>query len=315
MSLFQEIKKGFSIPDAYENWSAYRETLTNYLIKETDKIEIDLSDLSGELNKGYLQTESLPTLAIVGAGGLNDIDVRMLLPHFSKISLLDMDMETVKNALYREGIEHDERIEVVSFTLNGLEESNYESFTRKLEDYVREARDDISSESFGRYAMEIVDEQITSAFFNLESRLPDNYDYVWCMGVHSQLYCMYAYIFKAFLVNLKGTVFETIDWAEELFTRFLFQKASLMIPMVNDRLLHSCKEQLYVGCEWDLLLESQTEYICGDYPLNAVEGAYQTICDFRDRSELQSESMIMWPFDAENNRNYLMLIQKIKGIN
>lgn len=315
MSLFQEIKKGFLIPDAYEKWSAYRETLTNYLIMEADKIEIALSDLSGINHNRYLHNDSLPTLAIVGAGGLNDIDVRKLLPHFSKISLLDMDVETVKSALYRDGLEDDERIELVSYSLNGLEESNYEVFTRKLEEYVRDVRDDISSEAFCRYAMEIVDEQITLAAFNIDSELPDKYDYVWCMGVHSQLYCMYAYIFEAFLINLAGTVFDTIDMAHGLFTQFLFRKASLMISIVNDRLLHSCKDQLYVGCEWDLLLEPQTEYVCGDYPINAVEGAYQAICDFRDRSELQSESMIMWPFDAENNRYYLMLIQKIKGIN
>ena len=75
MGIYEQMKKNFIMADAYEDWSAYRNTLTDYLIGLADGEEIPLN-----ITRHMYEEISLPTLAIIGAGRLNDLDLQRLLP-------------------------------------------------------------------------------------------------------------------------------------------------------------------------------------------------------------------------------------------
>ena len=78
MSVYDELLKTQTIPHAYENWAEYRRELTEYLTGVTD---------AGS------------TLAVFGAGSCNDLDLCMLREHFSQITLIDCQKESMFAAL------------------------------------------------------------------------------------------------------------------------------------------------------------------------------------------------------------------------
>lgn len=66
--LYDQLLRLQHMPNAFTEWSGYRNDLTDFIIDHTD---------SGK------------TVLIIGAGACNDYDIGRLLFHFSKIILLD----------------------------------------------------------------------------------------------------------------------------------------------------------------------------------------------------------------------------------
>ena len=68
--ILDDIKQKFRLPDAYEDWREYRQLLTDTVI---------------ECGNG----DQSKTIAIIGAGRCNDIDLKALCRHFEIITLVD----------------------------------------------------------------------------------------------------------------------------------------------------------------------------------------------------------------------------------
>lgn len=305
MVLYEELKQSFCVPDAWNKWSAYRNTLTNYLIRFVEEEAVPLRVLSG-----MYQDVVLPTLAVVGAGECNDLDIEKLLPYFSKIVLMDRDETALDRAMKkidnpRKGIVEKQ---VLSFT--GISEPEMRNFTQALQEYLKVVQGSITTESFSSYAMEYVKAQYER---KRRIELPQQtYDYVWCFGVHSQLQGLYGYIYQVFMRYLQEFHLQGEMDEEDAFYELLRDENRKMIPRMNDWLMKITKKCCVIGNEWDLIDNPKQEYLLCEYPSHAIEGAYQSICDIRARGLEVEEKMILWPFHKDKHIYYEVLIQQIE---
>lgn len=307
MSLYEQIKDNFNIKTAYEEWEAYRNTLTDYLIDLVDceKLSLDcLQHISDELK--------LPSIAIVGAGACNDIDLNRILPYFSKITLIDVDENSVDEAMCREGLQHNQLIEKRILSLTGLRDEDYEEFTGMLQCYLNENMYRITPQCFLDYAVHCVELLYKERGTVANVHAFGGYDYVWCFGVHSQLQSMFGYIYKTFLSFLKEEVFSFEEVMEQPFFDKLKVINKTLVPAINDLLIGCSNMCTVLGNEWDLLHNKNENYILCDAPGHGIEGAYQAICDIRKRENNCCEKMLLWPFSEEKEIYYMMLIQEIK---
>lgn len=325
MSLYDDIKAHFLLPDAHNDWRSYRNTLTEYLIAETDEVSLPLSFPLNEK-----ADEMLPTLAIIGAGACNDLDLHRLCTHFSKITLIDCDEAALQTALTTYQLHNHSHIELIPASLTQITDSDYRTFCECLQSFLQFHQTAFSFDEFEEYALALLDKLYSNArrirtsaclYPNSQNRqettilAPASYDYVWCFGVHSQLQAMFSYIYHAFIVNLQNGLFPNIEFSENIFAKRLKEENNQLIPVLNDQILASAKKAVYIGCEQQCLSELPSS-VCKRNPedainLTAVEGAYQSIQDIRKRNLNLTESVILWPFHPAGNVFYEMLIQKI----
>lgn len=299
MGIYEQMKKNFIIADAYEDWSAYRNTLTDYLIGLADGEEIPLN-----VTRHMYEEISLPTLAIIGAGRLNDLDLQRLLPYFSHITLMDMDSEVMEASVPE--IES-AKVDTQIFSLTGIYDEDYKVFAEKLQRYLQEEGGRMTPESFCKYAMDCVKEQYRN------KSIPEyrTYDYVWCFGVHSQLQGMYGYIYQTFLSYLCQEQFEEEEEVKLPFLNLLKEYNRQLIPAANDTLLRMARKTCIIGNEWDVIERPEELYRMKEVPDCAIEGAYGAITDIRKRDIAVLEKLLLWPFDVKRAIYYEMLIQQI----
>lgn len=295
MNLYDEIKSHFELPDAFTDWTNYRNTLTDYLIAETDQITLPLS-----FHPDMKHSEISPTLAVIGAGSCNDLDLAVLSNHFSKITLIDYNRISMKKALSTYHLENNPAIELLPVSLNGLDDSDYQDFCGQLQAFARTSRTSLSRKSFDEYALSLLELSYQKSRQTTIPLLPASYDYIWCFGVHSQLQSMFSYIYHIFEVNLHDIFAKNSISFDNHFTKRLIEENNHFIPIFHDALLASAKKAVFIGCE-------QKKH--GDE--KAIEGAYQAIRDIRNRNQHLTESLILWPFYPARHISYEMLIQKI----
>ena len=295
MHLYDEIKSHFKIPNAFSNWENYRNTLTSYLIAETDQISLPLS-----FGNHMKETEFLPTLAIIGAGSCNDLDLAALSAHFSKITLIDYDMDAMKEALTTYHLENNPVIELRPISLNGLDDADYQQFCEQLQVFVTACGSSLSRKDFDTYALSLLENFYEKSRKTTIPLFPASYDYIWCFGVHSQLQSMFSYIYQVFEINLKDIFTNNSEPSLNSFTHRLKEENNYFIPRFHDAILASAKKSVFIGCEHKRLGVN-----------TAIEGAYQGIYDLRNRHLSMTEHVILWNFYPEKHISYEMLIQKI----
>lgn len=318
MSLYSEIKKNFIIENASKDWEQYRSTLTDYLIKLSSQKEEDFS-LDG-VNFDHIQIEEydqeLPTLAIVGAGYCNDLDLNRLIPYFSNITLLDYDEDAVNIALERENLSELKQLQVKGISLTGIDEVCFEDFAESLRFFVRESEKELSLDAMCQFSTSFVRKQFESEYKLLSLAEFGTYDYVWCFGLHSQLLGMYGYIYKLFVETLsedeKFHFEENGDQRNDRFFDELRRYNESIIPEVNDLLIGSAKQCCIIGNEWDKLDDTDSYYEIKDVPVHGIEGAYQAIMDIRLKNDSLKEGLLLWPFSVKDSVFYQMMIQTIK---
>lgn len=309
MSLYTEIKNKFKLINAYEDWEDYRNTLTAYLIELADCEELPLKQL-----EDVFVEEKLPTVALVGAGACNDMNLKALLPYFSKITLIDMDEEALDEGLERAGFTDCALIEKKIISFHGITDEDYEAFTAHLQSYICENYHHMTPNAFCNEAAIYVEKLFRKKQMDLKKASYGTYDYVWCFGVHSQLQSMFGYIYRSFLHNLKDSIFENEEPVDAPFYHILKNANQKQVPVLNDLLIQSAMKCCVLGNEWDVL-QNDEEYRMEMLPKHPVEGAYQAICDVRKREGDCEENILLWPFDRKRDVNYVMLIQKITKIN
>ena len=205
MHLYEQIKSHFIIPDAYSDWSDYRNHLTRMIIESTNQVSLPLS-----FHPGMTDNDLLPTLLILGAGACNDLNLADLSPHFSHITLLDEDCDAMQHALLQYDLTEDSHITCECTSLTGITEQDYMEFCDELSYFLAEHNDDITPMSFCRHAVSLVKQTLSNiTYTNILEQA--SYDHVCCFGVHSQLLAMYSYIFHAFDVNLRNGLFRNTD--------------------------------------------------------------------------------------------------------
>lgn len=301
MHLYQQLKSHFTIPNAFTNWEPYRSHLTQLLINETHKVDLPLS-FSPQMNPD----DCLPTLLILGAGECNDLDLSALLPHFSRITLLDADEVGMQQALSIYNLNGCSKIICHCTNMIGIQDEDYMEFCDELQFYLAEEKSALSPQSFAQHAVYLVKEQ-------LDRHVNTNYlagisaDYVACFGVHSQILAMYSYIFHAFDITIRKGMFCSVNTslcqeAEHTYMNFLKQQNDLIIPKLNSQILACAKQAAWFGLETKRLENEDS---------SAIEGAWQAYSDLQNRNLPMEQHSLLWPFYPEQRISYDMQLIRI----
>ncbi len=106
----KQANNSYDLEETHQRWSDYRGRLTE------------------KVSEHLLQDRNL---LVVGAGNLNDLNMNVLLRCTGKISLLDIDINAVKEGLVRQGLKPED-FELLEIDLTHLEDSSFfEEFKSK----------------------------------------------------------------------------------------------------------------------------------------------------------------------------------------
>lgn len=271
-SLYDQLIELTKIPDAYSKWSIYRDEITR-LIKD-------------ECHGG--------SLLIVGAGECNDVDIHGLSEQFSSITLLDRSYDNnivldVKNAI-------NNKVTYVSEDLLGISDSSYRMLCEACQDYIAFNINRFSISAFADRYMTLAENMYKEAR-PLRSMKKGQYDNVVCIGVHSQINNMLAWIWDAYEAAL--------GQHDARVHNYIRKKNDTIIPEINDYLFSVADKKLIIGAEQSRVGMD-----------GAVEGAHQCILDVQRRLQNYSYidvnlSVMDWPFDLEQGKVYQMLVSSI----
>ncbi len=269
MNIYDQLLKLQILKNAWDEWQPYRQAVTMYLIEHIrDKSEI----------------------AIFGAGRCNDIDLRLLLKHFEKVVLVDLDLQSMQEALKKQEVENEPRIilEIANFV--GISPNDYRSFADTLVYTVRQkgletSMDELTSvaiRELNKLTQKVMGETLT---FNA-------YKNIAVIGIHSQLIAMLDWIWQAIL--------QTLGREEQYVRQQIMGMNTTIIQRFNTALLESVQSQLVVGYEIERIGRP-----------GAIQGAVQGAMDFKQRVaegeiKLCDFSQMVWPFDNKQGIVYEM---------
>lgn len=271
MSLYQQLRQLQHISNAYENWSEYRHAVTSYLIASTD------ADSS---------------LAIFGAGNCNDLDLSLLISHFSDITLIDRDSSAMKQALIRYQLSDYPKITLADCDLVGICDSDYEDFADTLLEQIKLFGTDIDSEFLTDIALSYLHQLYERTADHRVSFGRDHFDYSVTLGLHSQLNNMPAWIFQA--------VTSALSFTGSAVTDYIASRNAPIVKKVNDSILDCTKKAALFG--------NERRSTASDTP---IAGAIECILDLKQRYPDCKTAVTEWPFDLSSNRSYEMLLQTI----
>ena len=277
MNIIDEIKKEFEIPGAYESWAEYRASVTDLI----------------------LVSASTGSIALFGIGPANDIDLRRLSDRFGRITLIDLDRDSMERGLVRYGLQHCPKVELWDASLSGVTLEDVAAFFETLYDQVVRSGRALTEAAFmemSLVALERIRRKVVSSREALRAKLPaEHYDLVVSVGLHSQFWSILSYSW----LTLAGNVEEQLlghAMNHDPFFEALRAIDDAFIPMLNEVLL-SMGDRAIIAVEED--------------EAHPVEGAFQSIQDIRQRYPEVQEKRLHWPFRPEDGKSYEMLFQII----
>lgn len=289
MSYYERLKPTELIPNAYERWAGYREAITEMVLERAP----EASDI-----------------VIFGAGACNDIELQQLVLKYSRVTLVDHNMEAMQIAIARIK-ENAERIDTVEYDFWPILEEEYKEYEGLLE----------CGESV--YALLAWLEGITRTLSSRRLELPiDVHQFGICLGLHSQICIMLATL--TYLYRKQYTA-EELKMIRDAIAKMNMQ----MAPKINEILLSTTNE-LLLGCEFTTISvddagkrvkEQVLEYLKSgkanqlhQLGLMRVEGAIQGEQEIFQRYQthllsIDSCAYLFWPFIRE--KEYLMTVYHI----
>ena len=278
MNVIDEIKKEFEIPGAFDSWAAYRKEVTDLI----------------------LESGATGSIALFGIGPANDIDLRRLRERFGRITLIDLDRESMERGLVRYELQHCPKVELWDASLSGVTMEDVAAFFETLYDQVVRSGRALTEAAFMEMslaALEQIRHKVVSSREALRAKLPaEHYDMVVSVGLHSQFWSILSYSW----LTLAGNVEEQIlghAMNHDPFFEALRAIDDAFIPMLNEVLL-SMGDRAIIAVEED--------------EAHPVEGAFQSMQDIRQRYPDVKEKIIYWPFRPEEGKSYEMLFQIIR---
>ncbi len=306
MSIYSQIKEKFVMPGAYSDWGEYRKQLTKLL---SDNVTQEIVRYE-RIQEGFTGTKMKPvykdgglSIAIVGAGACNDIDLLELSEKFEHITLIDIDDAAMHSAVDWLPEVIRDRITIKKGSVTGITDADQEQFCSGILYKIKSQENCMKPEMYSMILLEEV-MRLGSKLYTDERMLAENgllpvggYDVVACIGVHSQLMSLLSYIVTVLTHNISEQMFQGEMPDTKKVMDYLKKMNSHIIPIVNSAILKSSNEKSVFGNEYD-----------GKHP---VEGAYQCIMDLRKRGLNISEQHLIWNFNPDRNVEYNMLIQVI----
>lgn len=277
MNVIDEIKKEFEIPGAFESWAVYREEVTDLI----------------------LGTASTGSIALLGIGPANDIDLRRLSERFERIMLIDLDREGMERGLVRYGLQHCPRVQLWSASLSGVTMEDVAAFFETLYDQVVRSGRALTEAAFmemSQAALEQIRRKVFATREVLRARLPkEHYDMVVSVGLHSQFWSILSYSWLTLAGNVEAQILGHA-MNHDPFFEALRAIDDEFIPVLNEVML-SMGDRAIIAVEED--------------EAHPVEGAFQSMQDIRQHYPDVQEKRLHWPFRPEEGKSYEMLFQII----
>ncbi len=308
MNVIDEIKKEFEIPGAYESWATYREQVTDLILAGASQPDLmQEASLQTSIQEAVCSRQAMPTsdtkatgsIALFGIGPANDIDLRRLSERFGRITLIDLDRESMERGLVRYGLQHHPKVELWDASLSGVTMEDVAAFFETLYGQVVRSGRALTEATFMKMslaALEQIRQKVVSSREALRAKLPaEHYDMVVSVGLHSQFWSILSYSW----LTLAGNVEEQIlghAMNHDPFFEALRAIDDAFIPLLNEVLL-SMGDRAIIAVEED--------------EAHPVEGAFQSMQDIRQRYPEVLEKRLHWPFRPEDGKSYEMLFQII----
>ena len=302
MSIYGQIKEKFVMPNAYSDWSKYREKVTGLIVEGVEREVIGYDAVSDGIAKKKMVPIFKDGLSIVilGAGACSDIDLVEILQHFDEVTLVDVDGDSMTKAIEWLPEMYKEKITLKKASITGITDVDYKEFCDDIIQEVRLYGNVITEEIYIALlikALENVEAKMFKSDVELQTEIlpPAGYDVVVCLGVHSQLMALLSYTLQILTYSVSEQLFDGIEPDLDEVMEKLKNINSRVIPIINSAILKCSREKAVFGCEYD--------------EKNPVEGAYQCIVDLRSRHLEVTEKHLQWNFNPEKNVIYDMLIQ------
>ena len=274
MNEYQAIRNKFILPNAREDWTAFRNALTDLLL---------------EAYAGRI--------AVVGAGRCCDIDLHRVAASSEQVLLLDVDEESMREAVSALPVELQAKTELRAASITGIQEADVEKFIDEMLTYVRYHGRNLSAEMIRLRMNESLDrlaEKLPETEQDLTHILPEgSVDLLLCSGVHSQLFSAVLFFIRSLFHSLKAMV-EHVDMVEAEVLDRIRSMNDQVIPVISDALYSAAGQMVIFG----------NEYMEQD----PVEGAYQCIRHIREKYTPE-EIHLSWEFNRSEGVIYDMLMQ------
>lgn len=271
--------------NAAEEWSEYREKVTDFIIRNSDRNS---------------------TLSIYGAGKCNDMNLERLSGYFSEIVLLDRDLSSMEKAAF--GKKGNVSCRKVDFV--GIDEEYYIRFINYFHDNIRYLRNEKDYSDFGEELLGIISDAYASIKTHCFSAGKKT-DYSLMLGLHSQLNNSFSGIWNYVLASVAGLPERDERMLSE-FSSLLSQiekkqsdENAEIVRRVNDSVLMATGKGVFMG--YELCLEHMRESL--------IEGAYQASRDFEIREKegrisCSCYERMTWPLNRRRNIVYEMILGK-----
>lgn len=286
MGIYDQIKRQFVLPDAYEAWRTYREQITQIIV----------SDASFP--------KSTKTIAILGAGACNDIELTVLAQYFKEIILIDVDIAPMRQAFDHVPDSVRDKITVREGSLTGIGDEDQRRFCEHILHEVGVYGNSLTGEIYNAILMEELEKLNAKRYLKEQALLEllpiAGYDFVVCLGVHSQLFSILSYMIRVLSYNVSEQLFQGMIPHDGDVVSAIKDMSSRSIPLLNNAILKCARDKVVIGCEYD--------------EKNPVEGAYQCIMDIRKRGMTVEEQHLLWDFNPGQNVRYDMLIQTLDRV-
>ncbi len=277
MGVYQQIKDKFIMKNAREDWAEYRKCLTDVIIDRTKEA-------------------SPKSIAIVGAGRCNDIDLERLTSYADQVYLLDVDADAMQEAVNSLDEQKRCKVECKTLSLTGITEEDMDTFCDGMLDYVRSAGRSLTTDSFRAELMCRLDEmleQVADQDVDTLSRALPDADILVCCGVHSQLFTTLSFFIRSLIHSLEDVLPGVEALAEEVTAKLCHMDYEI-IPVINEALCKAAGKYVIFGNE--------------HMPDRPVEGAFQCIRDVKLHYNPAS-SFLRWDFNRAEGITYPMWIQ------
>lgn len=274
MSVYQQIKDKFIMKNAYKDWASYRSELTEIIL---------------EMNP--------QSVMIIGAGRCNDIDLYEISSETEKVICIDVDEDSVNDAIEKLPENLREKIEYKCVSLTGIYEDDMEEFCENLLDFARREGGGITSENFRTRMIQCIDVLKSKMIRNEEELLkliPEaSVDVLICSGVYSQMFSTLLFFIRSLVNSLYGIITNVNDLESEA-EKMICDMNDRVIPIINSALSRAARKKVIFGNEYN--------------PESPVEGAVQCISYVREYMN-PFETHLKWYFNRAEGIVYDMLIQ------
>ncbi len=277
MNLYDQLLGLQVIEDAYLEWRTYRKQLTDFIIQEAKGNE---------------------SIAILGAGRCNDIDLKRILAYFNEVTLVDKDKKAMEEGICKQEIVNLNQIKIRQMDFIGMSEEDYRVYADILIKEVRKLGMNTNVHELAKVALkalEWLEEKVEKINIDLGRA---RYETTVVVGVHSQLLSMLEWIWHIIL--------QTIKQDESCVRAQIIRMNEKYIRRFNDLLIGATKKRMIIGCEKERIGRS-----------GSIQGAVQSMDDLNRRMRcgeisLLNETQLEWEFNKKQGIVYLVDCQSIE---